>query len=95
MDNKHTLEVFYQEEQSHVNTIIEDDPIDHLQDDEVDGEEIEMIWVEENDFIETEKDFINDSDDDEEKIATNEEEAELFDSNDLENYFNIEEDEDE
>nr|XP_009757555.1 PREDICTED: uncharacterized protein LOC104210361 isoform X1 [Nicotiana sylvestris]XP_009757556.1 PREDICTED: uncharacterized protein LOC104210361 isoform X1 [Nicotiana sylvestris] len=42
VDATHNLEVAYQEEQSHVNLSIEDDPIDCLQDEQVDGEEVDM-----------------------------------------------------
>ncbi|CAJ1957669.1 unnamed protein product, partial [Sphenostylis stenocarpa] len=39
VDDKHTLEIAYQMNELQVNTTIEDDPIGHLQEDEVVGEE--------------------------------------------------------
>jgi len=75
IDNKYTLEVPYQEEQSHVTFVIEDDPVDDLQDVETRGEEVDVIIEEENDFIEIEDDFIQDNED-EEEATTNEEEVE-------------------
>ncbi|XP_060195115.1 uncharacterized protein LOC132624338 [Lycium barbarum] len=41
VDTRYDLEVAYQEEQSHVSASIEDDPIDCLRDDQVDGEEVD------------------------------------------------------
>ena len=48
VDDRHTLEVAFQVQESRVNTTIEDDPIDHLQDDEVDGEEVSLPMMQEN-----------------------------------------------
>ncbi|KAJ1406928.1 hypothetical protein SESBI_24742 [Sesbania bispinosa] len=71
VDDKSTLEVAYQVEESHLNATIGDDPIDHLLDDEIDGEEVDLPRVWENEFIdddEVEVEFdeeldINDEDD--------------------------------
>ncbi|GAU21906.1 hypothetical protein TSUD_34030 [Trifolium subterraneum] len=42
VDDRHTLEVAFQVQESQATTTIEDDPIDHLQDDEIDGEEVSL-----------------------------------------------------
>ncbi|RDX74633.1 hypothetical protein CR513_45597, partial [Mucuna pruriens] len=70
VDDRHTLEVSYQMHESQVNATIEDDPIEHLRDDEIDGEEVDLqVNDGENDFIddelEKEDDFMNDEDEEE------------------------------
>ena len=53
VDESHNLEVAYQEENSHCNVSIEDDPIDCLHDDQVEGEEVDMsgVQLDEHDLI--------------------------------------------
>jgi hypothetical protein len=46
VDDRHTLEVAFQVQESQATTTIEDDPIDHLQDEEIDGEEVSLDDVE-------------------------------------------------
>ncbi|KAK2384836.1 hypothetical protein QL285_072138 [Trifolium repens] len=46
VDDRHTLEVAFQVQESQATTTIEDDPIDHLQDEEIDGEEVSLEDVE-------------------------------------------------
>lgn len=48
VDDRHTLEVAFQEQESQAKATIEDDPIDHLQDDEHDGEEVSLPIMEED-----------------------------------------------
>lgn len=81
VDERHNVEVAYQEEQSHVNPSIEDDPIDCLQDDQVVGEEVDMSSIQP--FVK--EDGYDLSDDEDEEIAS-EEEEELFDSDDSQDH---------
>ncbi|CAK8533858.1 unnamed protein product [Lathyrus sativus] len=60
IDDRHTLEVTFQVQESQVNATIEDDPIDHLQDDE----EVSLLMIQENEDKEDSNDDIEDEDED-------------------------------
>ncbi|RDX89432.1 hypothetical protein CR513_28836, partial [Mucuna pruriens] len=79
------------------NATIEDDPIEHLRDDEIDGEEVDLqVNDGENDFIgeelEKEDDFMNDEDEEEDAFVDEEEDAFLNEKDDA--FLDEEEDDD-
>lgn len=55
MGERHTLEVAYQVPKSQANATIGDDLINHLQDGEIDGEEVNLDIMQTNDFIDNEE----------------------------------------
>jgi len=95
VDDRHTLDVVYQVQESHVNAIIEEDPIDHLQDDEIDGEEVDLPRVQENDFIEDDEHVEVDFEEDEEHSEDHEFEYEDQDHDDDDGDEDEDKDEDE
>ena len=82
IDRSYDLENSYQIDQPHVTTIIEDDPIDQLHDDEAPRQEISGIEVEENEFIHDDADDEDSEHGEEEEGDANEYEDEEEDDDD-------------
>ncbi|RDX94446.1 hypothetical protein CR513_23175, partial [Mucuna pruriens] len=83
VDDRHNLEVAYQMHESQVNATIEDDPIEHLRDDEIDGENdfIDDELEKEDDFMNDEDDAFVDKEEDDDFINDNEEDDDFIDDN--------------
>ena len=92
IDRSYDLENAYQIDQPHVTTIIEDDPIGQLHDDEAPRQEISGIEVEENEFI---HDDADDDDNEHEEEEDEEEEEEEEEENGDANEYEDEEEDDE
>ncbi|XP_004516508.1 uncharacterized protein [Cicer arietinum] len=65
VDDRHTLEVAFQVQESEVNATIEDDPIDNLQDDSVYGEEVDLHMMQDDE--DEEDDFSDDGEDEDQE----------------------------
>ncbi|KAL3358674.1 hypothetical protein AABB24_015666 [Solanum stoloniferum] len=91
VDKRYNLEIAYQEEQSHVSASIEDDLIDCLRDDQVEGEVIHgsnfQPVVSENEA--EDKETTSEEEEDEEGETS--EEEEYFDSDDSQDHFQTQE----
>ena len=85
VDDRHTLEVAYQVNESQVNGTIKDDLVDHLQDDGIDGEEVDLDimhanYLMDNDYEEEEEENEDGDEDEEWEEKEDEEEEEEEDS---------------